>query len=54
MDTQVKMIKELERQIAKELEIITLRIQERENKLCGVCYDCEATYNEVLVFINYV
>ena len=44
MDTKIKMIKKLERQIAKELEIINLRIQEREDKLCGVCYDCEATY----------
>ena len=44
MDTKIKMIKELERQIAKELKIIKHRIQEREDKLCGVCYDCEATY----------
>ena len=44
MDTKIKMIKKLERQIAKELDIIKHRIQEREDKLCGVCYDCEATY----------
>ena len=45
MDIKIKMIKKLERQIAKELEIIKHRIQEREDKSCGVCYDCEATFN---------
>ena len=44
MDREIKKIKKLERQIANELEIINLRIQEREDKLCGGCYDCEATY----------
>ena len=54
MDTKIKMIKKLERQIAKELKLIQLRISDREDKLCGVCYDCEATFklNNCQLFFN--
>ena len=39
----MKYLNKLQNKTNKELNIIKDRIQEREDKLCGVCYDEEAT-----------
>ena len=39
----MKYLNKLHHKTNKELNIIKDRIQEREDKLCGVCYDEEAT-----------
>ena len=39
----MKYLDKLQNKTNKEVKIIKDRIQEREDKLCGVCYDEEAT-----------
>jgi len=36
-------IEKLEANITRHLKLIEKRQQERADKICGVCYDCEAT-----------